>query len=98
MMDANEDITDKENGISKLIEETTLVESFTEFTKSECNIAAYARGTKRIDSIFTSGNIVPYIERVGYTVFYSFNTSDHRGMFLDLSASIIDNKVEIARP
>lgn len=82
MMDANEDINDKERGISKLLEETTLVDSFTEYARTDCDIATYARGTKRIDYIFTSANVMPFIERVGYTAFYSLNTSDHRVLFM----------------
>ena len=98
MIDANEDVNDKERGVSSIIEQTSLVDVFTEHTMSECNIATYARGTKRIDYIFTSLNVIPFVERVGYTAFYSLNTSDHRGLFIDLSQSLIDNKVELKRP
>ena len=65
---------------------------------TECNIPTYVRGTKRIDFILTSINILPFVSRMGYTAFYEVNESDHRGMFIDLSNKLLDNRVELRRP
>jgi hypothetical protein len=74
------------------------VDVFNLHTGQECNIPTYTRGTKRIDFILASYNILPFVEKVGYTAFYDASESDHRGAFLELSDKIIDNKVELKRP
>jgi hypothetical protein len=35
---------------------------------------------------------------VGYLGFYESNDSDHRGLFVDVENSILDNKFELKRP
>ena len=82
----------------KIIEKASLVDSFVEISGDNIKLATYAKGQKRLDYMLTSSNLLPFIENVGYTPFYSINTSDHRGVFMDIQSSIIDNKVELSRP
>jgi hypothetical protein len=98
MLDANEDVNDGENGLRKLIEKTTLLDAFSEFTGETCKLSTYVNGNKRLDYILTSTNLVPFIERVGYTPFYGLNTRDHCGVFIDITSSLIDHKIELSRP
>jgi hypothetical protein len=98
MMDANEAIEDKEGPLRKIFNETTLVDALHAHTGQECQIPTYSRGTKRIDFILTSHDLIPHINKVGYTAFYDASESDHRGAFIELSDKIIDNKIELKRP
>jgi hypothetical protein len=98
MLDSNEAIDDKEELLRKLFRETSLLDVFALHTKQECNLPTYMRGTKRIDFILASANIMSYVEKVGYTAFYDASESDHRGAFMEISNKIIDAKVELQRP
>lgn len=82
----------------KLLSETTLVDTFTLIAGDQGNLPTYTRGKKRIDYIFTSEALVPYISRVGYLAFFESNTSDHPGLFMDIIESIIDMKVIFLKP
>jgi hypothetical protein len=61
-------------------------------------IPTYTGGNKRIDFILPSQNLLPHISKTGYLPFYEANDSNHRGLFIDLAESLIDNKVELTRP
>ena len=98
MLDANESIQDKEGSLRKLINSTTLTDVFSHLSGAECNIPTYYRDSRKIDYIFTSRNLFPYVKRCGILPFYQYNQSDHRGMFIDISNLLIDNKVELQRP
>jgi hypothetical protein len=98
MLDANKAIPDKEGGLHKLFNKTSLVDAFSNYTETKCDIATYARGRKWLDYIFTSQALLPYIARLGYLPFYEANDGDHRGAFLDLDNSLMDKKIELQRP
>ena len=99
MMDANESLSDKEGQLSRLLRQTSLVDSFTMHLGIECNIATYDRGKRRLDYIFTSPNLLPHIEKVGYLSFNEDDIlSDHRGLFIDFDNNLIENHVEFTRP
>jgi hypothetical protein len=98
MMDANTSIEDTNSHVHKIFEETTLVDTFYQCTKNPCTIPTYARGSKRIDFILTSQNLIPFIQKVGYLSFYEYNDSDHRGAFIDIDDKLLDNKDELQRP
>jgi hypothetical protein len=78
--------------------ETSLIDTFSHIANSPCNIPTHTRGSKRIDYIFTSQNLLPYVKKMGYLSFYEANDSDHRGLFIDLNQNIVDKKVELVRP
>jgi hypothetical protein len=77
---------------------TNLVDIFELHTGKKCETPTYTRGTKRIDFILSSYNLLPYVKRVGYTALYDASESDHRGAFIELSNDLIDNKIELKRP
>ena len=62
--------------------------------------ATYIRGRDRIDGIFVSRQIVHSVLRSGLTPFHSLFGGDHRGVYVDFSASLLfkSNTYEIARP
>jgi hypothetical protein len=98
MWDANESVDDSSGSIRKLMRETKLVDTFSQIAGDPGAIPTYSRGHKGIDSILTSQALVPYISRVGYLALYETNLSDHRGLFMDISESILDTKVSLSRP
>jgi hypothetical protein len=98
MWDANESINDQSGAIRKLITETTLVDAFAQVAGYPGELTTYTRGKKRLDYILTSQALVPYITRVGYLAFYESNHSDHCGLFIDITESILDTKVTLHRP
>jgi exonuclease III len=92
MLDANEAVEDKEGSLRRIFKSTNLVDVFELHTGRKCEIPTYTRGTKRIDFILASYNLLSYAKKVGYIVFYDASESDHRGAFIELSNGIIDNK------
>ena len=99
MIDANESLNEKEHQLRRIIHDTSLVDAFTHHTGELCDIPTYEDGKKRIDYIFTTTNLLPFIDKVGYLAFGEDNImSDHKGAFIDINENIIDNKIEFKRP
>jgi hypothetical protein len=98
MLDANENINDSEGGIRSLLRDTMLTDTFSHIGNLECELPTYIRGSRKIDYIFTSYSLLPYIKNVGCIPFYMYNNSDHRGMFIDIEEKLIDNKIELQKP
>jgi Reverse transcriptase (RNA-dependent DNA polymerase) len=98
MWDANESLDDPSGAIRRLIAETTLTDAFSHIAGKTCEIPTYSRGSKRIDFILTSQQLLPFIKRAGYLAFYESNESDHRGLFIDLDETLLDTTVELKRP
>jgi hypothetical protein len=97
MMDANTSLHDDSSPLKHMVAETSLVDAFQQVTGESCNIPTYVRGSQRIDYIFTSQQLIPFINKVGYLGFYESNDSNHRGLFVDVNDSILDNKVKLKR-
>ena len=98
MLDANETIYDTEGGLRRLMNNTTLVDTFSRFSDEECCIPTYTRESMKIDYIFTSINFLPYVTNVGCNPFYLYTISDHRSLFLDFSNKLLDTKVILKKP
>jgi hypothetical protein len=63
MLDENESIDDRSGALRKLMSSTSLVDTFSHISNSQYNIPTYTRGSKRIDYILTSQNLLPYVKR-----------------------------------
>jgi hypothetical protein len=98
MWDANESIDDATDAIKKIMKETRLVDAFAPVSGKPGAIPTYSRGRKRLDYMLTSQSLVQYISRVGYLALYESNSSNRRGMFMDISEMILDTKVALSRP
>jgi hypothetical protein len=98
MLDANENMNDSEGGLSSLVQETNLIDVFSEIGNEDCNIPTYTRGSRKIDYILASAELLPHIKYMGCLPFYMYNNSDHRGLFIDISVNMIGNKVELKQP
>ena len=53
--------------------------------------ATYARGTKKIDFILVTPELLPLVKNSGMLPFYEGIHTDHRGMFVDLDAKATFN-------
>jgi endonuclease/exonuclease/phosphatase family metal-dependent hydrolase len=98
MWDANESINNRYGALRRLMSETTLVETFSQVAGDLGEIPTHSRGKKRLDYIMTSQALVPYVSRVRYLAFCESNLSDHQGLFMNISDSILGKKVTLTRP
>jgi hypothetical protein len=55
----------------------------------------YDDGRNRLDYAIGSSSLLPYIQKCGYLPFYQGVSSDHRGLFLDLSLELIDGLTKL---
>ena len=50
----------------------------------DTTISTYNRGMSRIDYIFGTNNIIPYVLQGGILPYHFLTTTDHRGLYLDI--------------
>ena len=86
MIDANETMGTEAEGIASLTTTCNLTDIHAYHHERINNIASYARGTKRIDFIFTTKNLVEKTTASGFLAFYDGIETDHRGSFVDFDA------------
>lgn len=101
ILDANESITETGNGIRKILNATTLIDTFEDFSKEKLSFPTYVRRNKRIDYILSTTNLSPFIKQVGCLPFYDDDLeSDHRGQYIiDIDKKILPtNIIENQRP
>jgi hypothetical protein len=82
--DLNERLGETQDGVAHLVMECGLVEirATNHGTLEEPN--TYSRGTKRVDCVFLSSRVVPFVDLCGIDPFHSIIHSDHLGLFLDV--------------
>ena len=81
--DFNEDITAPGAGMDMLATECQLIDLFSIRLGSPFLPATYQRGSKRLDYILISPNLLPHVKAAGYDPFGYRIPSDHRGMYVD---------------
>jgi hypothetical protein len=69
MLNANARADDETDDLYRLLNTTSLVDTFTLSTGISCNIPTYTRGNQRLDYIITSSCLLPFVKRVGYLAF-----------------------------
>jgi hypothetical protein len=82
--DFNERLGDTQDGLAHLVTECNLVDihATNHGTKTEPN--TYSRGIKRVDYVFTSPRVVPFVDCCGIDPFHLLIHSDHRSLFMDV--------------
>ena len=83
-MDANEAYTDRNSALMKWMTQHSLVDLHMALYNLDTNIPTHNRGNKRIDYIFGTYNIVPYVENGGILPFHFLKSTDHRGLYIDI--------------
>ena len=82
--DFNENLGETIDGLARLVSECKLTDVHAHFHGIKNEPATYVRGTKRVDYIFVSETVLPFVRFCGIESFFSTVHSDHRGSFLDL--------------
>jgi hypothetical protein len=93
-IDANETISEKNSQISKFMQDSNLIDIYSEI-HDEKEFSTHVNGTKRIDYIFTSENMRDYISTSGYLNYGDGMISDHRGTFCDISINLFNSTTNI---
>jgi hypothetical protein len=97
MMDANECMSDSNSGIKRMINECNLVDAYNMIHSEDYSFPTHERGSKRIDYLLCTPNLLPFISRIGYVKFNEGLDGDHRAIFCDISEAIFDDEItEIA--
>jgi hypothetical protein len=90
MIDANECLLQPESGgMMELIEKCNFVNLYQSFHGDYEPFPTHVNGSRTIDFMFGSQNILPYIMKIGYPRFNELFDSDHRGLYCDLSDKIL---------
>jgi hypothetical protein len=90
-LDANADINTDKNGLQKLCNSCDLVDMYTTIHEDYENFPTHSNGSKRIDYMLCSTNVLPYVNKVGYIKFHEGLVSDHRAIFCDIDESILED-------
>jgi hypothetical protein len=100
-LDANEAINNENNGINRLIKEGQLINMYQAIHGETPDFPTHINGSKCIDFILCTYNVLPFITKCGYVRFHEALDSDHRAIFCDISNNIfkthIPDKVEQIR-
>jgi hypothetical protein len=83
MINANEQLGTGEDGIASLATPCNFTDIHAHHHKGINNMATYARGTKRINFILVTKNLVEKTTASGFLAFYDGIELDHRGIFVD---------------
>ena len=87
--DFNDTLTTPRSNILQLSIATNLIDPWTRIYPTLEDFNTYQRGTKRIDAVFCSPSLIPYITTLAYTPFNWFTSSDHRGTIIDFNATAL---------
>jgi hypothetical protein len=94
MMDANEAMGKDKNGISTVASDCDLIDVHTSRHHEAATTATYARGTKKIDYILITPELLPLVTRSGMLPFYTGIHTDNRGLFIDIdSIALFQGKI-----
>ena len=81
--DFNESLGDDPQGLDRIVIKHQLTDSIAQ-RHGPYTTTTYSRGSKCLDYIFVSHDLLPSIQRCGILPFDEIFTSDHRAIFLDL--------------
>ena len=84
MIDANESYDERNSSLQKWITLHDLKDVHQYLHQYNTTISTYARGTKRIDYIFATDNILPYVLKGGILPFHFLKTTDHRALYVEI--------------
>ena len=85
MIDANETITSKYSTLSQWVQQHDLIDLHTYLHDIDHKVPTYNRGTTRIDYIFGTPNIIPYVTKGGILPFNFLIATDHRSIYVDIA-------------
>ena len=83
-MDANEAYTEYHSTLHSWLQQHSLIDIHAALHNLDTNISTYNRGSKRIDYIFGTENIIPYITHGGILSYHFMTSTDHRALYIDM--------------
>jgi hypothetical protein len=92
MMDANEAMGKDKNGVSTVASDCDLIDVHTARHNEAATIATYARGTKKIDYMLITPELLPLVVKSGMLPFYTGIHTDHWGLYRYRCQSTIPRK------
>jgi hypothetical protein len=95
-LDANSVLEEYKPGMGKLLDDCCLVDLYSNVTNDFSQFPTQARGSKKIDYMLGTRNIIPFISRIGYVTFNDAFDSDHRAVFADISHSMLEDPINSA--
>jgi hypothetical protein len=93
-MDANENWCAKNSKIKNFTLENNLVDVYSEKHEDNRDFPTHINGSKRIDYLLCSKNLLPYINKTGIVKFHEGLDSDHRALFCDIDQKLFTNITE----
>lgn len=94
---ANESLGESTYGLTAAMRECKLIDLFHHHHGTCPKLSTYDGGKRRLDYMLGNSKLLPYIMRCGYLEFYKGISTDHRGLFLDLSCEMIDGLTMLER-
>jgi hypothetical protein len=89
-IDANEPISDPNSEI-QMGKDCNLIDLYARIHDDHTKFPTHINGSKHIDFLLCSENLLPYVRRTGITKFHKALDSDHRGMFCDIDGNLFNN-------
>lgn len=86
--DFNEDIANGTKGMSRLVQDCKLVDPIF-YSHGIRNFNTYIRGSKTIDYIFVSEDLLDAVKACGYQPYNDMIISDHRACFVDFDTKLL---------
>ena len=84
MIDANENYTSPQSSLAKWAQAHHLVDLHMHLHDLSTDIPTYIRGQYRIDYIFGTHAILPYIVQGGILPYHLLKNTDHRSLYIDI--------------
>ena len=78
-MNANDPFLSASGGIAQICKECNLYDLLNQYHVGKIEGPSHITGKDRIDFIFVTKKILPFIEACGATAFYEHTSSNHRG-------------------
>jgi exonuclease III len=84
MMDANDSLQEPTSHLTGWVGELNLIDVHTQYHCTDDEPPTHSRGSKRIDYILTTENLVEYVTASGILPLRKICRSDHRGLYIDI--------------
>jgi len=77
LMDANEAYTDRNSKLHTWLQQYSFVDVHQALHNHDTSIPTYNRGSRRIDYMFSTPNLLPYVQQGGILPFHFLKNTDH---------------------
>jgi endonuclease/exonuclease/phosphatase family metal-dependent hydrolase len=82
--DFNENLGETIDGLAHLVSTCLLMDVHAHFHGIKREPTTYVRGNRRLDYVFITEGVIPFVRAYGIEPFFATIHSDHQGLFLDL--------------